>query len=491
MTSTPSSMHGSHVMAGDVAYEVNLESGNNSLRNFDLEPVDQHTKVHSSSAIVKDKKTGRHYKKVEKPVFSLARSKGAARVDHSDYHGAPIGLGHSMPNSRRTSIDESTRGGGVSVPADPNAYLLNQIRLMIREEVRTATVGHADQLRQHMDDAIEKVAAPEEQKEGANKSLKKSTETSYKVTEASSEDLTLDEEEEDFKFPNPWARIRHKLREPFAEFLACFILITFGDGINVQVTASALYDAASPKGSYLSISFGWGIGVMMAIYVAGGISGGHINPGVTLVLAIFRGFPWRKVPGYIIAQLLGAMCGALCIYGLYAVPLRIIDPDQTELTASLFTTFPATFLRGSAKLHAWTAFNEIYATAILIIVVLAIGDSGNAPPTEGMAPLVLMWLITGIGATLGWQTAYSVNPIRDWGPRIALTIVGYKGLWSFQGGYFAYTPLASSLTGALTGAFIYDLLIYTGGESWLNKPWSWNRPQAPAMSKKKMPMAID
>lgn len=130
-----------------------------------------------------------------------------------------------------------------------------------------------------------------------------------------------------------------------------------------------------------------------------------------------------------------------------------------------------------------------------------------------MSPLVLMWLITGIGATLGWQTAYcecglaeregegcglrrsdpspaAVNPIRDWGPRIALTIVGYEGLWSFENGYFAYTPLASSVTGALLGAFIYDLLLYTGGESWLNKPWSWNRPSPPPTSKDKMPMAV-
>ena len=83
-----------------------------------------------------------------------------------------------------------------------------------------------------------------------------------------------------------------------------------------------------------------------------------------------------------------------------------------------------------------------------------------------------------------------MNPIRDWGPRIALTIVGYEGLWSFEGGYFAYTPLAASLTGALLGGFIYDLLLYTGGESWLNKPFSWNGPRAQPMSKDKMPMSV-
>jgi aquaglyceroporin related protein len=129
--------------------------------------------------------------------------------------------------------------------------------------------------------------------------------------------------------------------------------------------------------------------------------------------------------------------------------------------------------------------------AVLLFIIFAIGDSGNAPPTEGTSPFVLLWLVTGIGATLGWQTAYAVNVIRDWGPRIALTIVGYKGLWSFEDGYFAYTPMASVLCGNLFGAFVYDTFIYTGGESWLNKRWSWNRPKAAPMSKEKMPMAID
>lgn len=133
--------------------------------------------------------------------------------------------------------------------------------------------------------------------------------------------------------------------------------------------------------------------------------------------------------------------------------------------------------------------NDVY-TAILVIMVLAIGDSSNAPPTEGMAPVILLWVVTGIGATLGWQTAYSINPIRDWGPRIALTIVGYKGLWSFYDGYFAYTPLASSMTGALVGAFLYDLFIYDGGESWLNKPWSLSSPRFGKSTKTKMPVAV-
>jgi len=259
------------VEAGDVAQEVNLESGKSSMINFNLEPVEKHTILPSTTNVVKDKKTGKHYRKVEKPAYSLARSKGAARVDHSDYHGASIGLGHSMPNSRKNSIDDG-HGHGRGGAADSNSALLDQIRLMIREEVRHANRGHADQLRQHMDDAIEKVAAPEGGEKEYSEDHKSSTDTDtkYKLTAASSDDVRTTVEDEVMEFPNPWARIRHKMREPFAEFLACFVLITFGDGINVQVVASGLYDPDAAKGSYLSISFGWGIAVMMAVYTAGG-----------------------------------------------------------------------------------------------------------------------------------------------------------------------------------------------------------------------------
>lgn len=354
------------VIAGDIANEVDLESASASVNKLELlEPVDSHAKVHSASDVIKDKKTGRHYyRKEKKPAYSLARSKGAARIDHSTYHGAAIGLGHSMPNSsgnsRRNSMDES-QGRTTPLANESTVALLDQLRVLIREEVRNANRGHADQLRQHMNDAIDKVGEATVV-EKANYDV----DTKINMSNPSTDDLQSNDTtqlDDQVEFPNHWARIRHKMREPFAEFLACFVLITFGDGINVQVVGSSLYDPSNPKGSYLSISFGWGIAVMMAVYTSGGISGGHLNPGVTLALACFRGFPFRKVPIYIAAQLAGAIMGALCIYGLYSVPLRIIDPDQTETTASLFTTYPATFLRGSAALRAITAYNEIYASA--------------------------------------------------------------------------------------------------------------------------------
>lgn len=260
-----------------------------------------------------------------------------------------------------------------------------------------------------------------------------------------------------------------------------------GDGINNQVVLSGLVDATDQKGSYLSISFGWGIAVAMGVWVAGGISGAHLNPSVTIALATWRGFPWRKVPYYIMGQMIGAFLGALCIWGLYANPIKMVDPGKTELTASLFTTYPASFLRtASTRLSGF--YNEVYATAVLLIVIAAIGDSNNTPPPSGSAPLTLLWLVTGIGATLGWQTAYAVNPARDLGPRIMLWMVGYGStVWTFDAWYWAYTPLLGSLVGAQLGMFMYDLLIYSGGESPLNRPWGFRRVRWTRGSSRKMP----
>ncbi|PWN44279.1 aquaporin, partial [Ceraceosorus guamensis] len=279
------------------------------------------------------------------------------------------------------------------------------------------------------------------------------------------------------------------LREPFAEFLGTAVLMIFGNGINVQVTVSKLYDASDAKGDYLSISFGWGLGVLFGVTLAGGISGGHINPALTLALAVWRRFPWRKVPVYICAQMAGALVGSLMIYGLYVVPIRIVDPMQTETTAALFTTYPAEFLRTQST-RITTFYNEVFATAVLAAVVFALGDSNNTPPPEGMAPLILMWLIMAIGATLGWQSAYCVNPARDWGPRMMLSMVGYQGLWSFNAGYFAWTPLLATVVGAQVGAFLYDALIYTGGDSPLNRPWRWNRVKWPSTSRHQLPASV-
>lgn len=136
------------------------------------------------------------------------------------------------------------------------------------------------------------------------------------------------------------------------------ILIIFGTGVSLQYFLSLDENIApNPRGTYLSVSFGWGIGVGMGVWVAGGISGGHINPAVTVALALFRGFPWRKVPGYVIAQILGSMAGGGLNYALYRRAITIYESGARTVTgptatASLFATYPRECPR--ARVFEWT-----------------------------------------------------------------------------------------------------------------------------------------
>ncbi|KDN34586.1 hypothetical protein RSAG8_12318, partial [Rhizoctonia solani AG-8 WAC10335] len=250
------------------------------------------------------------------------------------------------------------------------------------------------------------------------------------VSPASSED----DLEQVTEFPNKWAKIRHCIREPAAEFLGTMILVIFGTGVNCQVVLSGNPAvSASPKGDYLSISFGWAVGVALGAWVSGGISGGHINPAVTLALAIFRGFSWKKVPSYILAQVLGAFMDHLS--------------------------------------DAQCFFSEVLGTAILLLVVLAVTDNRNGPPPSGLVPLVLFITILGQGACLGMQTGYALNPARDLGPRLLCWAAGYgRQVWSYRYQYWLYTPILGPIIGALLGTAVYDALIFTGSESIFNKP---------------------
>jgi glycerol uptake facilitator protein len=131
------------------------------------------------------------------------------------------------------------------------------------------------------------------------------------------------------------------LAELIAEFLGTFVLILFGAGVVAMVVLFPASDsAATVHGGYTNITLGWGLAVTMGIYIAGKISGGHLNPAVTLALAVFRGFSWKKVVPYSIAQTMGAFLAAALIYKNYLPAFHQFDP-QLEKTAGIFTTFPA------------------------------------------------------------------------------------------------------------------------------------------------------
>lgn len=284
------------------------------------------------------------------------------------------------------------------------------------------------------------------------------------------EEITHHEVQHYTSYPNQWSKIRELIKEPAAEFLGTMFLCIFGLGVQCQVVlATNPAVSSSPKGDYLQICFGFATGISLGVWVSGGISGGHINPAVTIAFATLRDFPWRKVPIYILAQLLGGICGAGIVYANYFHAIDLFEGGRgvrTLGTAGLFGTFAADYLTNVSAF-----FDEFLGAAILLLVICAVTDKRNGPPPPGLVPLVLFITLMGIAAALGSQTGFAINPARDLGPRILTAMVGYgKQVFTYRNQYWIWCPVIAPILGALTGTFIYDLLFFTGNESVLNKP---------------------
>lgn len=268
------------------------------------------------------------------------------------------------------------------------------------------------------------------------------------------------------KMYNALQRVRYAFREPIAEFFGVMILVMFGDGVVAQVKLSS-----GAAGNYVSIAFGWATAVFLGYAASAGISGAHLNPGVTLSAAVFRKFSWRKVPGYIIAQFLGGYVGALIMYGTYiqafndyegGIGVRTVTGDKAS--AGVFCTFAQEFLSTRGQF-----VSELVASALLQIGIFSMSDPHNAPQGN-MFPFGLFILIFGIGTSYGYLTGYAINLARDFGPRLAAATVGYGSeLFSVRHHYF-WVPVVVPIIGCLLGALMYDVLIYQGHDSPLNQP---------------------
>jgi glycerol uptake facilitator protein len=239
--------------------------------------------------------------------------------------------------------------------------------------------------------------------------------------------------------------------ELIAEFIGTFVLIAFGTGVVAMVV---LFPAKNPgeliHGGYTNITLGWGLGVTMGIYVAGKISGAHLNPAVTLALAVFRGFPWRKVLPYFVAQTGGAFGAAALVYWNYLPAFRQMDP-QLERTSGVFTTFPAF----PAVLQAGF-LDQVIGTALLLLLILAITDEFNAPPGANLAPLMIGLVVVAIGMSFGGMHGYPINPARDLGPRLFITLAGFRNNGLTDGAKIWWVPVVAPLVGGLVGAALYD-----------------------------------
>jgi glycerol uptake facilitator protein len=236
-----------------------------------------------------------------------------------------------------------------------------------------------------------------------------------------------------------------------AEFAGTFILILFGVGVVAQVVAGGI-------GDHDSIAWAWGLGVVLGVYTAARVSGAHLNPAVTVALATFRGFPWRKVGPYALAQVVGAFVAALIVRWNYSEVLAAFDPGHTIKSQGVFSTLPG---NGTLPVGTWGAFrDQIIGTAILLFLILAITDLRNTPPGVNLGPFIIGLIVVAIGMAWGTDAGYAINPARDFGPRLASYLTGYGTAWRDQyGNFYWWVPIVGPLIGGVVGAFLYDLLV--------------------------------
>ncbi len=253
-----------------------------------------------------------------------------------------------------------------------------------------------------------------------------------------------------------------------AEFLGTMILILFGAGVVAQVVGAKL-------GDHDSISWSWGLGVTLGIYVAGRVSGAHLNPAVTLALAAYQGFAWRKVIPFVLAQTAGAFVAALLVRWNYTEVLAKADPGHTIKTQGVFSTLPGNGTFPVSELGALR--DQIIGTAILVFLIFAITDARNSAPLANLTPLIVGLLVVGIGMAWGTDAGYAINPARDFGPRLASFITGYGTAMRDQyGNLYLWVPIVGPLIGGLIGGALYRFGLTrflppeTEGEPEVNEP---------------------
>jgi glycerol uptake facilitator protein len=239
-----------------------------------------------------------------------------------------------------------------------------------------------------------------------------------------------------------------------AEAIGTMMLVLLGDGVVANVV---LARTKGQNSGWIVITVGWGVAVAMAVYAVGRISGAHINPAVTIALATIGSFPWRQVPGYIAAQMLGAFVGAVLVWLAYLPHWPATDDRGGKL--GVFCTAPAIRSTGANLLC------EVIGTMALLFGILAIAANAQtlSKPgdvdlsfvfSRGLQPLLVGVLVLGIGLSLGGPTGYAINPARDLGPRIAHAILPIRDKGASDWSY-AWIPVVAPIVGGIAGAGLY------------------------------------
>lgn len=229
---------------------------------------------------------------------------------------------------------------------------------------------------------------------------------------------------------------------PFvAELLGTALVVTIGDGV---VANNILPNTKGNNGGLITIVLGWVIAVFIGVYATGSISGGHLNPAVTIAFASAGKFSWALVPSYILAQILGAMLGAFIVWMIYKDQLNESTDKGAQL--AVFSTGP------SIRNLPQNFIVETLATMVFLIGIFLLKPAATDLGALSALPVAL--LVGGIGFGLGGPTGWAINPARDLGPRIMHFVLPIKGKGSSDWGYAA-VPVLGPIVGGILAAFIY------------------------------------
>ncbi|GGP24991.1 MIP/aquaporin family protein [Silvimonas amylolytica] len=240
-------------------------------------------------------------------------------------------------------------------------------------------------------------------------------------------------------------------QEFVAELLGTFVLIFLGSGTNCMVTLFSSQVGTLVNGGYTNSVIGWGLSVMFGVVMSIRISGAHLNPAVSLALAVTGRFSWRKLPHYVAGQFIGAFLGAALAFVVYYAKWHQYDPGLAY-TANILTTFPA------ITTSLWPGLiDQVVGTALLVAVLFGLADL--LPPKQVMwlMPGAVCLLIIVIGIGLGGMHGYAINPARDLGPRILVWLVGFQHTGFAEGVWLV--PVVGPLIGGCLGGILYDRLI--------------------------------
>jgi glycerol uptake facilitator protein len=228
-----------------------------------------------------------------------------------------------------------------------------------------------------------------------------------------------------------------------AEVIGTAILILLGNGV---VAGVLLNLSKAQNAGWIVITFGWGMGVAMAIYAVGQFSGAHLNPAVTLGFATIGVIEWGDVPEYLAGEFVGAFIGATLVWLAYLDHWG--ETEDPGLKLACFSTAPA--IRNPVA----NIITEVIGTFLLVFGVLAI-VANKAPVATGLAALLIGLLVFGIGLSLGGPTGYAINPARDLGPRIMHQILPIAGKGPSDWSY-AWIPVVAPIIGGVLGALAFD-----------------------------------